>query len=337
MRLNRKKVLSSYSLPEKEAISLVTFDPDVVPVGSFSYAAQKYPGDIDIMEIIKVSDNLMGNKQLPGNIQEARSVEHASKKIAKDIQKIVLKIEKRGYYFADFKAGLDDEENGLHWTKQEVLEGKKLVNAGQKLKLSDAIMSGVVKLDVWAPINDRYVEVTNFIVPVLERNNMEYNLNGELPDYITSIAKDVIDYYDAGNLFKSDKRLWLLASLFDDEDMLQKITPILNSSAGIMYQIVGDIGTLVLMINKLDSLPKETMLKEIDGFKSRLSSVDIDDLDEINQAIDLIWDDLSNDKRQEASDLLAIVGVLLSDKLNWITADLNEKNRVDVIGYIESL
>jgi cell division protein ZapA (FtsZ GTPase activity inhibitor) len=342
---NRKRIISSYTLPEKEAIHLATYDPDVLPVGSFSYSSQKYPGDIDIQERIKVMDNIITDAGIPDVIQEAESLKHATKIIADDIKKIIRKLkDKRGYYFADFKAGLYSNGDGIHWTKDEIKMGKKLVvdpvTCNQKiLKLSDALFNGVVKLDLWAPINGRYIEVTNFIIPTLVKDGKEFNLNGEQPDYISSIAKDVIDYYNVGNYFKSDKRLWLLAAYFGDDDLLAKITPILNSGAGILYQVVGDVGTLMLMLDRLKSPPVGSILDEIDEFKSRISKTDLDNntLNNFNECIDIIYSDIKNKEFKEASDMLAHLGIAVSDKLNAITIYLNEKNSVDPIGYIRNI
>lgn len=34
----------------REVVRLVTFEPDIIPVGTFRYEVFKYPGDIDIFE-----------------------------------------------------------------------------------------------------------------------------------------------------------------------------------------------------------------------------------------------------------------------------------------------
>jgi len=90
----KKKLLSSYTIPTIKAINAMASKkfPDILPVGSYVYRIQKYPGDIDMREdIIKCN----GHKD-------------AIKQIVREIQKITKQIEgDPNMWFADFKAGVD--------------------------------------------------------------------------------------------------------------------------------------------------------------------------------------------------------------------------------------
>lgn len=305
-----KKISNSYSDPIKKAIRLVTFDLDTLPVGSFSYKSQRYPGDIDIRESIKACCN--------------RKV--AIERLTNRLQELAFRLsQESGYYFADFKAGIDhifyipvDKNiyfkinklfnNGfltnkeynqmikvinnndleelkelirnkytIRWTLNDLLNGYKILPGNRQINLSDALQhKTIVKLDIWAPINGRYIEVSNFLSLIeIDKNGNQTLINGKQPDYIKSIKSDVKSFFSENNLnaFKATKRLWLLAATFKDQKMLEKINKLISSDAGIMYQVASDIKTLIDIFNTLNTPPYDYLFKEIDDFRNRLSFV----------------------------------------------------------------
>lgn len=92
-RLTQLKDKSEYTIPVKKLLRVMSYDPDKIRLfGSYTYKSQPYPGDID------------GGEEFI----ECCGTDEAVKKSAKKIQIIVQKlIEAPGYFFADFKAGLD--------------------------------------------------------------------------------------------------------------------------------------------------------------------------------------------------------------------------------------
>lgn len=264
----KKKLISSYSLPVQKAIHLVSIESDVNPVGSFAYKLA-YPGDIDIRE----------------KIVECCTEQEVVKKIAQDIKNLVRNIiGQPGYYLADFKAGLDErypsDSNAfiIRWNEHDLLRGYKILPGNYRVDLERALLDPtIVKLDIWAPIEGRYVEVSNFmIIEVEEPDGVTYPLNGLQPDYIESIKGDVDRYFNKDNLnaFKATKRMLLLAIAYEDGQMIEKIVPLINSNLGLMYQLVGDINTIVDMVEKLDiRSPYEYFYMELDNMKNRLSFI----------------------------------------------------------------
>ena len=88
----------------------------------------------------------------------------------------------------------------LRWSPNEILQGFKSLPGGSKLSLEDALnQQTLVKIDVWARINERYIEVTNFfLIAVVNRKGKQIGLlTQELPDYVESISKDVVFYSSA--------------------------------------------------------------------------------------------------------------------------------------------
>lgn len=89
---------AAYTLPTIQAINLISSKkfPKTTPVGSFIYRAQRYPGDIDLMESLIV----VKNKKDP------------IKELVGRLQAIIRKAEEKTFgkdniYIGDFKAGID--------------------------------------------------------------------------------------------------------------------------------------------------------------------------------------------------------------------------------------
>lgn len=101
----------------------------------------------------------------------------------------------------------------VRWTLSELTKNppSKVLTGYKEISLMDALLQNtIVKLDVWANIDNRFIEVSNFFT-------LEYNDSGsikvlseELTSYLPSMAMDVIKYQKK-NPFKSLKRLWMLS------------------------------------------------------------------------------------------------------------------------------
>ena len=302
----KKKLISSYSIPVNKAIHLISVSDETEPVGSFAYKLL-YPGDIDIREQIK----------------ESGSKSHALLKIAQDIQNIVRKvISHPGYFLAEFKAGLDHrypKDQSLYivrWNESDILKGYKMLPGNIILPLEKALEDQtIVKIDIWAPINGRYVELSNFMILVYENEmGQQIPINGPQPDYIESIKKDVRTYLSKNtlNVFKASKRMLLLAKAYNDNVMLGKILPLINSGAGLLYQVVSDMNTISDMVNKLQNRsPYEFIFKEIDNFKDRLSYISEFDIDD--QKVNMHINNIVQNK---------FIGINLIDELDKLLAYL---------------
>jgi hypothetical protein len=156
----------------------------------------------------------------------------------------------------------------VRWTPIEIAKNKKRLRDGSDYTLEQAFLSPTVaKLDVIALVqNNRF---TDFSV-IYEFKNKGKTLNPAIGDIGASLQQDVDAYKATGNFFKALKREFALAKYKDDRKRMEKLTEILNSDLGRLYQIVGDLGTLEEVLGRAD-LP--TIKYEIDQFKSRLSNV----------------------------------------------------------------
>jgi hypothetical protein len=168
--------------------------------GSFIWAAQGYPGDIDVLETVTACCS-------------KKAIVKKMKTTLIDIVKRIL--DRKGYYISEVKAGRDyrymieindpmfidkikllydqhlftdkeyeslitlykhlDNDNKdvineflrnkytLRWTPYEILNQVKILAGGIKKKLIDALgEKGYIKIDMIAPVDGRYIEFSNF-------------------------------------------------------------------------------------------------------------------------------------------------------------------------------
>jgi hypothetical protein len=162
----------------------------------------------------------------------------------------------------------------VRWTPSEVLAGHIVLRDGKTLTLADAIqMPAIVKLDVIGLVgNNRYTEFS----AVYEFKKGKKVLNptpSSKADMIKSLHESIGAYASNGNYFKVIKRLFSLAKLTGEHELLDKLEPILNSDLGRLYYITGDIGTLLDLIERAKRASLPTIRFEIDQFINRLANV----------------------------------------------------------------
>ena len=318
-----RKLPGSYTIPVNKSIHLITLaESGVEPVGSFAYKLL-YPGDIDIRE----------------EVTACCSRREAGIKIALGIQRAVQRIvDSPGFYFSELKAGLDlrfpDRDHQIvRWNAGEILSGFKVLPPtredpnGVELHLSEAVLAPTItKIDMWAPVGERYVEVSNFLILFYKGPRGKVTPLTPVEDYIASIRHDVGAYL-LSNTFKAIKRMLLLARSYEDDAMISRILPLVEGDEGLLYQIVSDMRTLVDMLDKLKgpSIPYKFFYREIDGFKGRLSNISSFDFREglVDAQINAILGHKIKGKKLARS-LEAIADSLL-DVLNVAASSYGEK------------
>jgi len=266
----RQRNMLGLSQDTQDIIKLITFSDSTEPVGSFKYKVHRYPGDIDIFEPVKI----------------CCTRETALNKIAGELQDMACKVKKsKTIFWGDFKAGLDmkfsadDRDNYIvRWTIDEIISGNKKISS-RVLSLKEAIThQSLIKLDLWAPVNGNYTEVTNFFLFVwTDGKGNDAVLNAPLEDRVKSLNHD-IDKYGSKEHWKPlklAKRLWNKALYQKDRNMTQKLYPLFSSGAAIVNQVSGECETLAFMYRKLSNveLPHNKLNRQINGFMRRLNDV----------------------------------------------------------------
>ena len=232
-------------------IKIITIpQTNITPVGSGKLKIQSYPSDIDIMNIV----------------EKPISTEELIKFFIENLKKIITNINStKNVFFSDFKAG------GIHWSKDDILNGVKdnlsLVNA---CKVVD-----VIKIDIFAPYNKRYIEMSTFFI--LKSNTGFVNINPNYFDKLkVSLSKD-IQYYKLTKPFKAVKRFWSLSQITNDTNTLVKLEKLINSNISLLSQINADVETLELMVEKDINFDVNYIKESIHNFKYRtIHILDID-------------------------------------------------------------
>ena len=160
----------------------------------------------------------------------------------------------------------------LRWTPGEVLRGSKKMRDGSTIQLWEALGTpGITKLDTIAWLGGAE-GFTDFSV-IYEFIHGGVVLNPSVSDVKVSLYESLITYLHEGNYFKALKRLYAIAKFENDKTKIAKLTPILNSDLGRMYQIVSDIETLVRLLSEHSGVDAEDVREEIDNFKARLGNI----------------------------------------------------------------
>jgi hypothetical protein len=194
------------------------------------------------------------------------------------LKTIVSNLDEQTVFFSDFKAG------GLHWTKQQIMDG-----FNGELALSDAcFIKDVIKLDIIAPYNERYLEMSTFFVlkSLNEYINVESNY---FESFRRSLLEDIAHYQES-KPFKAIKRVWSLARLGNDNQILDLLHELIRSNIALIAQINADVETLILLVEHSSNYNLDFVLAELDGFRERLSPIlDISiDVEKVNLMIDNI-------------------------------------------------
>jgi hypothetical protein len=225
----------------------------------------------DVMKDVKLN----GKTPVNYNAERLRSIVADLRRndiITPTEEKEALTLLKPNISFGDYE--LLKEKLKFHivrWTVPEVQQGAKKLRDGRTFTLEDAFSSpGLTKLDVIALIaNNRF---TDFSVIY------EFHYKGQILNPVpVEIEKSLIEsynaYYHEENYFKALKRKFALAKFKNQTKVMEKLTPILNSDLGRLYHIIGDIGTLVRLLEDQQNPPIKLIRYEIDQFISRLSNI----------------------------------------------------------------
>jgi hypothetical protein len=207
----------------------------------------------------------------------------------------------------------------IRWTIDELFSGVKTLPLDVMITLEEAVsQKGVVKIDIWVYLNNRYIEMTNWYMLTYEDSSGRVNNLSVKPDkYESSILKDLKHYNDpvVNKYMKLAKRLWLYAVLKNDKKLMFALYPLFSSGAAKMYQILGEIETIHNILEKIKKPSMPTIIANIEDWKTRLGTIMTDTLPmsiayNINKKIDYI---IENKNKKE---VILVYLDDISEKLN---------------------
>ena len=273
------EVITYDDLPEEvqNYIKIITIpETHIIPVGSGTLRIQRFPSDVDVMNIVEKpisTDNII--------LLFIENIKNMVKTI-RNSDKVM---------FSDFKAG------HLHWTVDQILNERN-----GNLSLIDACkILDVVKIDMFAPHNRRYVEMSTFFI--LKSIDGFVNVDKNYFSNFQQSLFDDIQHYKDEKPFKAIKRWFSLSKITNDVEAMDKIEYLINSNISLLAQITADLETLKLMLEKKSKYNKPFVIDEIENFKERLSHILDIEFDE-KQIINMI-DNMSisykydSDERQD--------------------------------------
>lgn len=211
----------------------------------------------------------------------------------------------------------------IRWKRDEVIQGYKFLPGNQMITLLNAISHKTpVKIDVWAPINGKYIEVTNFFILTVADKMINFKF-----DYENQIKDEIRKYFSKTfwKPFKGAKRMWGLSRHNFNKQYLYLLTPLFQSGIANINQIASEIDTLISMYEKLTYLPTDIIQNQIDTFKTRLSNIDDISFDEkyVYLTIDKI---LSSHER-------SVIVKLLKELEKYFKNVVNEKT-IEYLKYV---
>jgi hypothetical protein len=155
----------------------------------------------------------------------------------------------------------------LRWSVADILEGA-MEYRGVVVGLEDAIESGgLTKIDTISSIRGVYTEVSLLYELTLGGKK----ISGPPSNVVKSLEEDIL-YYNKTNAFKALKRLFAIARFKKETKLLSQITPILNSDLGRLNQMVGDVGTLLTLLDR-PSPPIARIRLTVRDIQSRLGNL----------------------------------------------------------------
>ena len=159
----------------------------------------------------------------------------------------------------------------VRWTPADILAGEKTLRDGSVFPLAEAVQSNALcKMDCIGLVqNNRY---TDFSM-IYEFHYQQKVLNDAFRNIGDALKEDIIAFTAQGKLFKVLKRVYALAKFRHQDHIIKKLTPILNSDLGRLYQVASDVGTLIDLLDEKKPVPLAQLHFEIDQFKGRLSTI----------------------------------------------------------------
>lgn len=160
----------------------------------------------------------------------------------------------------------------VRWTSEEIIQGYKMLPGKRILTLLAAIsQKGVVKIDVISPIDGKYIEVTNFFIMRVGQNMINFSF-----DYVNQIKDEIAKYFSKTFFkpFKGAKRMWGLARHEKNAPYLLQLTPLFQSGVASLNQIISEIDSIEILLERFLPKMNTIMVKQIDAWKTRLASID---------------------------------------------------------------
>jgi hypothetical protein len=159
----------------------------------------------------------------------------------------------------------------VRWKYEDIVNGFVVLRDNRQMRLEEALQTpGLTKIDCigWVQ-NSRYSEFS-CIYSIYVKGKW---VNPIRENIAVALKNDILYNREVGNYFKYAKRIFSLVRFRNNKAQGKQLTIFLNSELGRIYQMVGDIGTLLYLLENERSLDKDRIRYELRGFSVRLGSI----------------------------------------------------------------
>ena len=171
----------------------------------------------------------------------------------------------------------------LRWKPQDILNGFLKLRGNEKLDIQDTIdMKSPIKIDVWALVDSKFIECTNFYILKGMDNGqcIFYNVPDNYFDTVLESLRQQVEkfgYNNQKNLFykpyKMVKRMFSLSRLECNNNIYDTLLLIINGEVGQINQLSALIEVLILMMEKNVDVDYNLINNEVDNFKLILGKI----------------------------------------------------------------
>ena len=241
-----KRDLNEFSKSIRNVFNLMTISRKYSVIGSASYKNIRYISDYDLNETFKC--DLTTEQCLQKIYTLFRDKFNEAKK-------------NLNWFIIDFKCGEDSNGEALRWNANDIKNGFKIMDNGEKIKFQDCIlMKSIMKLDMIALIDGRFHEFSdNYLIKFNDQANF-FPHDVSTNHLLNSIQHDFSFYfYSEKNYFKALKRAFAYWSLESKVKNMVKLTILFeffNSPVGLFYKLHNEINTIQLVIENTFRKPK---------------------------------------------------------------------------------
>lgn len=165
-------------------------------------------------------------------------------------------------WITDFKCGTFRGQP-LRWNKHEVKRGYKNID-GYNILFTDCLQQqSRIKLDIVAIDKDHNITEYSDIY-MIKIGNLYLTPEETGEEIKTSILGNVYAYANDKKYFKALKRLYSYAKLANIKNIQNDLITIFNSSLGVDYKTMSDLGTLLMLLEqKFKPIDKEIILTHL--------------------------------------------------------------------------
>ena len=193
-------------------------------------------------------------------------------------------------WITDFKCGTFRGQP-LRWNRQEIKRGYKNIDSYIILFTDCLQQESRIKLDIIAIDKDHNItEYSDIYMIRIGKLNLTPEDSSE--EIKKSILGNFYDYANKKKYFKALKRLYSWAKLSNMKKIQSDLITIFNSSLGVDYKTMSDLGTLVgLLEQKFKPIDKSIIIKHLDKMNINTNKRNLKK--SLNSIIDKMNDDIN--------------------------------------------